>query len=90
MFLDFPELAGKWLELLRESVPRLSRVAILWDSGTDVAQQKAIGSMLSACAHPVNVLGLGHRPARTSGHGSGQFGPGIAGTECLTSCPRRR
>jgi putative ABC transport system substrate-binding protein len=41
MFLDLPELAGKWLELLRESVPRLSRVAILWDPGTDLAQRKA-------------------------------------------------
>jgi putative ABC transport system substrate-binding protein len=26
------DLAGKWLELLREAVPRLSRVAVLWDS----------------------------------------------------------
>ena len=31
-FLDLPELAGKRLEQLREVVPHLSRVAILWDS----------------------------------------------------------
>ena len=27
LFLDFPELSGKWLEMLKEVVPRLSRVA---------------------------------------------------------------
>ena len=27
LFLDFPELAGKWLELMREAVPSRSRVA---------------------------------------------------------------
>jgi len=26
-----PELAGKWLELLKETVPKLTRVAMLWD-----------------------------------------------------------
>jgi putative ABC transport system substrate-binding protein len=26
-----PELSGKWLELLKETVPKLSRVAMLWD-----------------------------------------------------------
>lgn len=37
VFLDFPELAGKWLELLKEVVPRLSRVAVLWDPATGPA-----------------------------------------------------
>ena len=27
----FPEMAGKWLELLKETIPGLSRVAFLWD-----------------------------------------------------------
>ncbi len=31
IFLDFPEFHGKWLQLLKEAVPRLSRVAVLWD-----------------------------------------------------------
>ena len=31
LFLDSPDLAGKWLELLKASVPRLSRAAVLWD-----------------------------------------------------------
>ena len=31
VFLDAPEFAGKWLELLKAIVPDLSRVAVLWD-----------------------------------------------------------
>ncbi len=31
LFLDAPELAGKWLELLKTIVPRLTRVVVLWD-----------------------------------------------------------
>ena len=41
LFLDFPELAGKWLELIREAVPGLTRVAVLWDPATGSAQVKA-------------------------------------------------
>lgn len=31
VFLDFPELSGKWIQLLKEALPRLARVAVLWD-----------------------------------------------------------
>jgi putative ABC transport system substrate-binding protein len=31
VFLDAPEVAGKWFELLKAMVPDLSRVAVLWD-----------------------------------------------------------
>lgn len=31
MFLDFPELSGKWIQLLKEAMPRLARVAVLSD-----------------------------------------------------------
>lgn len=31
MFLDFPELSGKWIQLLKESTPKLARVAVLSD-----------------------------------------------------------
>lgn len=34
LFLDFPELSGKWIELLKEIVPRLSRVTVAWDPST--------------------------------------------------------
>src|SRR5258708_5030058 len=31
VFLDLPTFSGKWIELLRECMPRLSRVALIWD-----------------------------------------------------------
>jgi putative ABC transport system substrate-binding protein len=34
IFLDFPELGGKWLELVKQLAPRASRVAALWDPVT--------------------------------------------------------
>lgn len=34
LFLDLPELSGKWIEYLREIVPRLSRIAVVWDPST--------------------------------------------------------
>lgn len=41
VFLDFPELAGKWLEMLKEITPALSRVAVIWDPRTGLAQLQA-------------------------------------------------
>jgi len=32
LFLDSPDLAGKWLELLKDIRPKLSRITVLWDS----------------------------------------------------------
>lgn len=31
VFLDAPQFAGKWLEILRTLIPRLQHVAVLWD-----------------------------------------------------------
>jgi putative ABC transport system substrate-binding protein len=42
VFFDFPEFGTKWLELLREVLPRLSRVAVLWDSSTGPVQLNAV------------------------------------------------
>ena len=35
------ELPGKWMELLKETLPRLSRVAVLLDPANDIGQLKA-------------------------------------------------
>jgi putative ABC transport system substrate-binding protein len=40
-FLDLPELSGKQLEQLKEVVPGLSRVAVLWDTSLDRTPLKA-------------------------------------------------
>jgi putative ABC transport system substrate-binding protein len=42
LFLNFPELAGKWLQLLRDAEPELRAVGILWDSATGSAQLDAV------------------------------------------------
>jgi putative ABC transport system substrate-binding protein len=34
VFLDLPNFAGKWIELLRECMPGLARVGLIWDPGT--------------------------------------------------------
>jgi putative tryptophan/tyrosine transport system substrate-binding protein len=42
VFLDAPEFAGKWIELLRAIVPGLKRVAVLWDPAPGAAHLKAV------------------------------------------------
>ena len=42
VFLDLPELGGKQLQLLKESVPQLSRVAVLGDPVLNAPQFRAI------------------------------------------------
>ncbi len=34
LFLDFPELSGKWIQQLKEAIPKLARAAVLWDPAT--------------------------------------------------------
>jgi len=41
-FLDFPDFGKKWLEALKEAVPRLSSVAVLWDPTTGPTQLRAV------------------------------------------------
>ena len=42
VFMAFPDFAGKWLELLKDTIPQLSRVAVLWDPSTGLLQKEAI------------------------------------------------
>jgi putative tryptophan/tyrosine transport system substrate-binding protein len=58
VFLDFPELAGKWLEILKTAVPRLARVALLWDPATGPAQLDAArraARLLKMVVYPVEA-----------------------------------
>jgi putative ABC transport system substrate-binding protein len=41
VFFDAPQIAGKWLQLLREVVPDLRTVGLLYDEHTDDAQMRA-------------------------------------------------
>jgi putative ABC transport system substrate-binding protein len=42
VFSDFPEFGMKWLELLKEAIPALSSVAVLWDPATGPTQLEAV------------------------------------------------
>jgi putative ABC transport system substrate-binding protein len=58
VFMDFPELAGKWLEILKLTVPALARVAVLWDPATGPAQLEAArhaGQILKLAVSPVEA-----------------------------------
>jgi putative ABC transport system substrate-binding protein len=50
IFLDQAELSGKWLELLRDAVPKLSRAAVLWDTANPSPQLKAIETVARTAA----------------------------------------
>jgi ABC-type uncharacterized transport system substrate-binding protein len=42
VFFDFPEFSKKWLELMKETLPRLARIGVLWDPATGFTQLRAI------------------------------------------------
>ena len=42
IFLAFEEFAAKWLDLLKEMIPKLSHVAVLWDPTTGQQQKKSV------------------------------------------------
>jgi len=58
LFLNLPELAGKWLELLRELLPRVQRVGVLWDATSGSAQANAVREAAQRLALQVNVHAL--------------------------------
>ena len=42
VFLDQPDISAKQLQLLKEMVPQLSHVAVLWDDALAGAQHAAV------------------------------------------------
>ncbi len=50
LFLDLPQLGGKQIELLKEAVPTLSRLGVLWDSAIGAAQFLATEEAARAAA----------------------------------------
>jgi len=56
VFLDMPELAGKWIELLKSLVPGLVRVAVLWDPASGSAHLEAIRAVAPAFGVQLRTL----------------------------------
>jgi len=62
LFLDFPELSGKWIQQLKEAVPKLARAAVLWDPATGPNMLK--GAQAAASSMRVQLFQLeARRPA---------------------------
>jgi putative ABC transport system substrate-binding protein len=58
LFLDLAELGGKQLELLKEIVPRLSRVGVLGDTDVNASQLRAMHAAAHILAIDVQSLPL--------------------------------
>jgi putative tryptophan/tyrosine transport system substrate-binding protein len=58
LFLDHPQIAGKWLQLITEVVPGARRIAVLWDVSTGEAQMRAIVAAAKALSVELTLLEL--------------------------------
>ena len=56
VFLDAPEFAGKWFELLKAIVPELSRVSVLWDPSPGANHLRAVRSVAESLDIELQVL----------------------------------
>jgi putative ABC transport system substrate-binding protein len=57
------ELSGKWLDLLKEVLPKLTRVAVLWDTSSTAGQLRTIeetGRAVGLHLEILRVQGLGN------------------------------
>ncbi len=56
LFLDLPSLTGKWLHLIREVVPGMKRVAVLWDVNTGPYQVRPLTAAAKAVGIDLDFL----------------------------------
>jgi putative ABC transport system substrate-binding protein len=61
VFLDAPEFATKWLELLKAVVPHLSRVVVLWDPSPGATHLNALQAAAPAFGVKLQVVEV-HKP----------------------------
>jgi putative ABC transport system substrate-binding protein len=56
VFLDAPEFAGKWFQLLKAMIPGLSRVAVLWDPSPGAAHLQAVQKLAQSFRVQLQVV----------------------------------
>jgi putative ABC transport system substrate-binding protein len=56
VFLDAPEFAGKWFELLKATFPDLSRVAVVWDPAPGTTHLQAVHSAAGSLDVELQIL----------------------------------
>ena len=74
IFLDAPEFAGKWFEILQAMVPDLSRVSVLWDPGPGTTHLQAVRSVAASLGVKLQVLEV-KKPANLDHAFSSLSGP---------------
>ena len=93
VFLDFPDFSKKLLEALKEAVPKISSVGILWDPSSGMTQRRAIDAAARTLDLKLVVLEMrGRRVGIRNGlqTGPGSFGdPVVALRQCQHQIARR-
>ena len=56
VFMAYPDFAAKWLGLLKDTVPQLSRVAVLWDPSTGLFQKNTIEAAARASKLALEII----------------------------------
>jgi len=56
LFFDFPEFSTKWLQLLAEAVPSLSRLAVVWDPTTARVQLDTVAAAAKSRGLSLQVM----------------------------------
>ena len=74
IFLDAPEFAGKWFEILQAMVADLSRVSVLWDPGPGTTHLQAVRSVAASLSVKIQVLEV-KKPADLENAFSALSGP---------------
>lgn len=60
IFLDAPEIAGKWIQIIREVVPGITKVALLYDARLDQTQVRSGESTARNVGIETLRLGIDH------------------------------
>jgi putative ABC transport system substrate-binding protein len=56
VFFDFPDFSKKWLEVLKETLPRLTKVAVLWDPAVSSYQVRAVETAAQSLGFTLALL----------------------------------
>jgi putative tryptophan/tyrosine transport system substrate-binding protein len=56
LFLDAPTMCGKWLQYMREIIPTLTNIGILWDATTGTYQLEAIRAAAKTMSIDLSVM----------------------------------
>ena len=93
-FVVGPEIVGKYLELLKETVPKLSNVAVLFHEatqGTFLREEQAAANVLAVKVHPVEVKSFndlqGAFDAMVRERGAPRLGAGCGAPEPYSVSP---